>query len=92
MPIDPERLRKLLGQPLIFQGLPYQVLDVIEEGPALVLRDARARKTIQANQHGEPSRWVPHTVTVAVLNDRRDDWNPALADLPALLAALSEQP
>jgi hypothetical protein len=89
LPIDPHRLRRLLGQPLLYQGLPHRIIDIIDEGPALVLQEAGERKTIQANQHGEASRWVPHTVTVAVLNIRRDGLNPALPELAGLLAESS---
>ncbi|MEE4380199.1 MAG: hypothetical protein V2J55_22155 [Candidatus Competibacteraceae bacterium] len=79
--IDPHSLRILLGQNLTYQGQPYRVIDILEEGPALVLQEYSGRKTIQANQHGEASRWAPQTVTVAILNIRRDALNPMLPEI-----------
>ncbi|NJN47189.1 MAG: hypothetical protein HC808_12690 [Candidatus Competibacteraceae bacterium] len=79
--IESHNLRRLLGQTLTYQGAEHQVIDILDEGPAVVLQKYSARKTIQANQHGEAHRWVPQTVTVAVLNVRRDALNPLLPEL-----------
>jgi len=79
--IDPHNLKRLLGQTLTYQGTMHQVIDILDEGPAVVLQEYSARRTIQANQHGEAHRWVPQTVTVAVLNVRRDALNPLLPEL-----------
>ncbi|MDG4555545.1 MAG: hypothetical protein P9E24_15055 [Candidatus Competibacter sp.] len=79
--IDPEKLKKLLGQILLYQGQACQVIEILSEESALVLRDHRDRKVLQANQYGNASGWAPRTFTVALLDARRDRLNP---DLPRL--------
>ena len=79
--LDPDKLKILLGRSLNYQGAPCQVVELLaeEEPPALVLRDARDRKVIQPNQYGDAVGWAPQTFTVAMLDVRRDRFNP---DLP----------
>ena len=79
--IDPEKLQKLLGQILHYQGRPYQVIEILSEEPALVLRDRQDRKILQTNQYGNASGWAPQTFTVALLDARRDRLNPDLPEL-----------
>lgn len=83
--IAPDQLRHLLGQPLIYQGMRCRVIDILEEGPALVLQGDPATQPIQANQHGEARRRAPPLFTVPLLNVRRDGLNPLLQDLNDLL-------
>lgn len=83
---DPERLKRLLGLRLSYQGIPCRVIEILDEEPALVLQDCAGPRTIQANQHGEASRRVPRIFTVALLDTRRDDLNPALAELRSRLS------
>lgn len=79
--IDPEKLQKLLGQILHYQGRPHQVIEILSEEPALVLRDRQDRKILQTNQYGNASRWAPQTCTVALLDAGRDRLNPDLPEL-----------
>ncbi len=81
--LDPEKLKTLLGSSLSYQGVPCQVIELLteEEPPALVLRDARDRKVIQPNQYGDAVGWAPQTFTVAMLDIRRDRFNPDLPEL-----------
>lgn len=79
--IDPEKLQKLLGQILHYQGRPYQVIEILSEEPALVLRDRQDRKILQTNQYGNASGWAPQTFTVALLDAGRDRLNPDLPEL-----------
>ncbi|MFZ1642983.1 MAG: hypothetical protein WAV07_16445 [Candidatus Contendobacter sp.] len=81
--LDPEKLKTLLGRSLSYQGVPCQVIELLteEEPPALVLRDARDRKVIQPNQYGDAVGWAPQTFTVAMLDVRRDRFNPDLPEL-----------
>jgi len=57
------RLRRLIGARARYHGRVYEILEVIEDEPALVLQD-ESHSTIQADQHGEAHRRVPATVTV----------------------------
>lgn len=58
-------LRRLIGQSVMHKGICCHVLEVLEDGPALVLVD-RQDTAIQDNQYGEPNRVVPRTYTVPV--------------------------
>ncbi|HXH04071.1 MAG TPA: hypothetical protein VNN09_12225 [Candidatus Competibacteraceae bacterium] len=84
---QPARLRALIGCTLSYRGQPCPIIEVLEEGPALVLEESGA-SAIQANQYGEASRRAPRVHTVSVWNVHRNGANPLLPDLPALLAQL----
>lgn len=56
-------LRKLIGARARYQGIVYEIIEAIEDEPALVLQD-ESHSTIQADQYGEAHRRVPSTVTV----------------------------
>ena len=79
--IDPEKLTNLLGQSLIYQGISCQVIDILVDETALVLRDGHDRKVIHADQYGDASFRAPQTFTVAVLNVHRSGFNPDLPEL-----------
>ena len=57
------RLRALIGARARHLGAIYEIVEVIEDQPALVLQD-EMHSTIQADQYGEAHRRVPSTVTV----------------------------
>jgi hypothetical protein len=79
--IDSDKLKTLLEQPLTYQGMPCRVIEILADEPALVLRDRHDHKVIQPNQYGDAGDWLPRTFTVAVLNVRRDGFNPELPEL-----------
>ena len=83
-PIDLDKLKKLLGQFLNSQGIPCQVIEILADGPALVLRDTSTRKVIQANQYGDAGEWVTETFTVAVFDAQHGGLNPDLPELATL--------
>lgn len=85
LPLDPQRLKNLLGKHLIYQGRSYQVIDILPDH--LVLCDASGEREIQANQYGNAGEYQPRTVSVAVRNVRGDALNPELPTLAAALAA-----
>ena len=82
--INPEKLQKLLGQILSYQGRPCQVIEILIEEPALVLRDCQDIKTLQTNQYGNAVGWAPQTFTIALLDARREHLNPDLPELATL--------
>ena len=83
LPLNPDKLKALLGRFLNYQGLSCQVIELLieEEPPALVLRASGDNKVIQSNQYGDAVGWAPQTFTVAVLDERRDGFNPDLPEL-----------
>lgn len=82
--IDPDKLKNLLGQSLTYQGISCQVIDILVDETALVLRDGRERKVIHADQYGDASFRAPQTFTVAVLNVHQSRFNPDLPELAML--------
>lgn len=65
-PRQTQSLRKLIGRQARYHGVKYEVIEVLEEEPALVLEDCEDHKTIQADQHGEAHRRVPQTITLRI--------------------------
>lgn len=84
--VDHDRFKALVGQYVTYQGRIYAVIEILEDGPALVLQACDERRVIQANQHGEANRCVTQTLTVTLLNGRGDGYNPLLPELAQLLA------
>ena len=68
-----EQLRAMIGVEVLYRGLHYCVIEVLEDGPSLVLLDRDACPGIQPNLLGVATRRVPQTETVAVLNADRTE-------------------
>lgn len=60
-------LRALLGTEVLHQGVRCRLLEVIDDGPLLILEDCEENKTLQENQYGGLWRRVPQVYTVPVL-------------------------
>ncbi|HKJ88050.1 MAG TPA: hypothetical protein VKA48_06040 [Gammaproteobacteria bacterium] len=68
----------LVGRQAEYGGEPYTVLDVLPEGPQLVLQHTR-EQSIQSDLQGRPYRRVPRTVCLQM---RTADGSPSeLLDL-----------
>jgi hypothetical protein len=78
-----DQLRNLIGQPASHRGAACHVIEVLADGPALVLQDAR-HTDIQDNQFGEPNRRVPRIYVVPLLDDEGSEVHPDFADLGLL--------
>ena len=63
-----ERLRACIGREVICAGERCAVIEVLEDGPMLVLSCLSGTTVVQANQHGDATRRVPQTRTVPVIN------------------------
>ncbi|MGE0371407.1 MAG: hypothetical protein AB7Q01_05915 [Gammaproteobacteria bacterium] len=83
------RLRKLIGARARYHGRTYEILEVIEDEPALVLQD-ESHSTIQADQHGEAHRRVPSTVTVTLPLTAGGAIDLAAMDIELIDASLEE--
>ncbi|MEJ2346955.1 MAG: hypothetical protein P8076_12410 [Gammaproteobacteria bacterium] len=70
-----EQLRGMIGLHVRHEGMICRVIEVLEDGPSIVLMDAR-RDMIQTNQFGNPGRRVPETYTVPVLTAERSALHP----------------
>ena len=71
-----DQLRGMIGLRLIHQDITCQVIEVLEDGPSLVLQSLNEAPTIQPNQHGEAQRRTPVTYTVPVLNQDKTELHP----------------
>lgn len=77
------QLRSLIGEPVSHRGSPCHVIEVLADGPSLVLQDT-AGTELQDNQYGEPGRRVPRTYVVPLLDDTGADIHPDFARLGLL--------
>lgn len=68
-------LSHFIGQYVKYEGIVYEIVEVLNKEHKLVLQDSEQHTTIQADQHGEAHRRVPQTMTVhiAMLNDNTPD-------------------
>jgi hypothetical protein len=60
-------LRKFVGTKVVHQGVCCHLLEVLADGPWLVLEDCEANTSIQENQYGGLWRRVPRTYTIPVV-------------------------
>ncbi len=84
-------LRDQIGTRGKYQGRDYELIEVIEHEPAVVLRDCGAKHVIQNDMHGEAHRFVQETHTVAVFSEASDKLHPVLEEffLPPIFSKLS---
>ncbi len=66
--IDVDRLRELIGTEVHYNNMACRIIEVLDDGPALVLQYNDPTPHIQADQHGEAHRKVPTTTTIEVLD------------------------
>ena len=79
-----DQLRKMIGLSLLHQGILCRVIEILEDGPSLVLQSIEEEPSIQANQHGEATRRTPVSYTVPVLNDTNTELHPQFLALDLL--------
>lgn len=72
-----DKLQGLIGNRLEYHGHTYQVIEVLADGPSLVLEyiDKIDHAVIQADLHGEAHRRVPETVTIPILNANSEEFS-----------------
>ena len=76
-----DQLRGMIGLLLLHQGILCRVIEVLEDGPSLVLQSIEEEPGIQPNQHGEATRRAPVTYTVPVLNNTKDELHAQFLEL-----------
>ncbi|HDP88448.1 MAG TPA: hypothetical protein ENN42_00570 [Thioalkalivibrio sp.] len=74
-------LHDLVGRHLVYEGVACQVIDVVTDGPFVVLSRTGADGVIQPNQFGEARRRVPQTYMIPLWSQVRDDLHPVLREL-----------
>lgn len=73
-----EALRGRIGTRGLYEGQEFELIEILEHDPAVVLRDCSAAHTIQADMHGEAHRMVSKTHTVPVLSEVDPALHPVL--------------
>ena len=79
--ISLDQLRQMIGVRVRSEGLLWHVVEVLEDGPSLVLESLRERKVVQGDQFGEGRRWAPDHLTVPVLSPDRTELHPRFLEL-----------
>ncbi len=79
--INVQQLRDLIGARVRHQGSHWEIIEILEDGPALVLQDVDMHTVIQADQHGEAHRRVPSTIAIPIFTRERTELNPVLLNL-----------
>ncbi len=82
--ISLEQLRTFIGRRVRHAGIQCQVIEILEDGPALVLQDCEQHTVIQPDQHGEAHRRVAPTFIVPLAGDEPGELNPAFVNLQLL--------
>lgn len=59
-------LRMLIGRRLEWHGVPCEIVEVLDEGPSLVLRSVEPGRPVHGDRHGEAVRRGPDTFEVPV--------------------------
>lgn len=78
--ISMDQLRSMIGVQVWHEGVCCEVLEVLDDGPALILVSVDG-DTMQADQFGNPSRRVPQTHAVPVLSNDGEALHPAFLAL-----------
>jgi hypothetical protein len=64
-----QRLRALLGQTLEYAGHTCQIIEILDQENALVLRCEDSERVIQGNQFGDATRRVKRHHTVQLFDE-----------------------
>lgn len=67
-----QQLRKLIGKEVVYQGACFQIIEILEHEPALVLQATGPREGIQDNQFGDPHRRVAEVYTIPLFDLQRE--------------------
>lgn len=76
-----EVLRASIGRQTAIKGRHCQLVEILEDGPEVVLQCIEKRSVIQPDQYGEAHRRVPEIITVPVFDADGDSVNPFLIEL-----------
>ena len=76
-----EQMRGLIGRRINYQGIECQIIEVLEDGPSVVLEECTAHTVIQDDQYGEGHRRVAPAFSIPLWDAQSGGLNPALAGL-----------
>lgn len=90
--ITTEQLREMIGLRVRYHNVDCQIVEVLEDGPALILEDLEHHISIQADQHGEAHRKVPKTYTIKILTHDKLEYSPSFLTLDPIPLEIEENP
>lgn len=79
--LDAEKIRNMIGLHVKHHEVNCQIVEIIDDGLAIVLEDLEHHISIQGDQHGEAHRKVPKTYTISVMNQDQAEYTPAFLAL-----------
>lgn len=82
--IDSEQIRDMIGLQVKYHDVYCRVVEVLEDGPSIILEDMERHISIQADQHGEAHRRVPKTYTISLLSPDKLEFSAAFLALEPL--------
>ncbi|MDH5767171.1 MAG: hypothetical protein OEZ38_14245 [Gammaproteobacteria bacterium] len=74
-------LQQIIGTELTVNGSQCQLIEILEDGPAMVFMCMDHSKTIQSDQHGGAHRRVQKTYTVPCLSEIHNELHPITRQL-----------
>jgi hypothetical protein len=81
-------LREQIGAHGKYNGQDFELIEILEQEPAVVLQDCGAKHAIQNDMHGEAHRIVSTTHTIPLFSEVAVALHPVLADfLPKDISA-----
>ena len=90
--ITTEQLRDMIGLRVRYHNVDCQIVEVLEDGPALILEDLEHHISIQPDQHGEAHRKVPKTYTIKILTHDKLEYSPSFLTLDPIPLEIEENP
>ena len=82
--ITTEKLRDMIGLNVRHEGVTCCVVEIIDEGPSLVLERRDQHLSIQPDQFGEAHRRVPQTFTISILSCESTEFSISFLNLEPL--------
>ena len=79
--ITTEQMSDMIGLRVRYHDVDCQIVEILEDGPALILEDLEHHISIQPDQHGEAHRKVPKTYTIKVLTHDKLEFSPTFLSL-----------
>jgi len=76
-----DHLQQYIGCKITYKGKRCQLIEVLEDGPALVFMCLEKETTIQSDQHGGAHRRIHETHTVPCLSEIHDDLHPVVKEV-----------
>ncbi|MCW9014444.1 MAG: hypothetical protein OQL06_11725 [Gammaproteobacteria bacterium] len=76
-----DHLQKYIGNEIVYKNTRCQLIEVLEDGPALVFICLEHKTSIQSDQHGGAHRRVHETYTVPCLSEVHEDLHPVVKEI-----------